>query len=450
MGKLFGTDGIRGVANQYPMTPELAVTIGKAVAAIFKGGHKQSKIVIGKDTRISGDMLEHALVSGICSMGVDAYLTGILPTPGVAFLTSSTGANAGIVISASHNPYYDNGIKIFKNNGYKLSDEEEDEIEQFVFNKSMASSPKSVQHIGRVYNLEDAGCTYGNFLKCTVPENHNFKDLKIVIDCSNGATFEVAPAIFTELGAKVKILYNNPDGKNINDNCGSQHPENLKKSVVKNGADIGFAFDGDGDRLIAVDEKGAVATGDQILAVCAKFMKQKGLLKGNQVVSTIMSNIGLGQALKEMGIKHLTAKVGDRYVMEKMVSSGAILGGEDSGHMIFLNYHTTGDGILAAIRLIEAMKDESKPISELFKIMTVFPQVLMNVDVMHKPGLKSVAGIADAIKSVESVLGKKGRVVVRYSGTQPICRVMVEGPTVNETRKYCKQLADIIKTTLGK
>jgi phosphoglucosamine mutase len=450
MGKLFGTDGIRGVANQYPMTPELAVTIGKAVAAIFKGGHKQSKIVMGKDTRISGDMLEHALVSGICSMGVDAYLTGILPTPGVAFLTSSTGANAGIVISASHNPYYDNGIKIFKNNGYKLSDEEEDEIEQFVFNKSMASSPKSVQHIGRVYNLEDAGCTYGNFLKCTVPENHNFKDLKIVIDCSNGATFEVAPAIFTELGAKVKILYNNPDGKNINDNCGSQHPENLKKSVVKNEADIGFAFDGDGDRLIAVDEKGAVATGDQILAVCAKFMKQKGLLKGNQVVSTIMSNIGLGQALKEMGIKHLTAKVGDRYVMEKMVSSGAILGGEDSGHMIFLNYHTTGDGILAAIRLIEAMKDESKPISELFKIMTVFPQVLMNVDVMHKPDLKSVAGIADAIKSVESVLGKKGRVVVRYSGTQPICRVMVEGPTVNETRKYCKQLADIIKTTLGK
>ncbi|MGD2150933.1 MAG: phosphoglucosamine mutase [Desulfobacterales bacterium] len=450
MGKLFGTDGIRGVANQYPMTPELAVTIGKAVAAIFKGGYKHSKIVMGKDTRISGDMLEHALVSGICSMGVDAYLTGILPTPGVAFITSSTGSNAGIVISASHNPYYDNGIKIFKNNGYKLSDEEEDKIEQLVFNKSMAPSPKSVQHTGRVYNIEDAACTYGNFLKCTVSENHNFKDLKIVIDCSNGATFEVAPSIFTELGAKVKTLYNNPDGKNINDNCGSQHPENLKKSVVKNGADIGFAFDGDGDRLIAVDEKGAVATGDQILAVCAKSMKQKGLLKGNQVVSTIMSNIGLGQALKEMGIKHLTAKVGDRYVMEKMVSSGAILGGEDSGHMIFLNYHTTGDGILAAIRLIEAMKDESKPISELFKIMTVFPQVLMNVDVMHKPDLKSVAGIADAIKSVESVLGKKGRVVVRYSGTQPICRVMVEGPTVNETRKYCKQLADIIKTTLGK
>jgi phosphoglucosamine mutase len=449
MGKLFGTDGIRGVANQYPMTPEMAVTIGRAVAAIFKGDDKQSKIIIGKDTRISGDMLEHALVSGICSMGVDAYLTGILPTPGVAFMTSSTGANGGIVISASHNPYYDNGIKIFKGNGYKLSDEEEDEIEQLVFNKSIASSPQAVQDTGRVYNIEDAAIAYGNFLKRTLPENYYFKDLKIVMDCSNGATFEVAPAIFNELGAKVKTLYSNPDGKNINDNCGSQHPENLKKSVVKDGADIGFAFDGDGDRLIAVDEKGTVATGDQILAVCSKFMKQKGFLKGNQVVSTVMSNMGFGEALKKMGIKHMTSRVGDRYVMEKMVSSGAILGGEDSGHMIFLNYHTTGDGILAALRLIEAMKEESKPLSELCKIMTVFPQVLINVDVARKPNLKNVPDIKDAIKSVETVLGKKGRVVVRYSGTQPICRVMVEGPTIEETRRYCRQLADIVGNTLG-
>jgi phosphoglucosamine mutase len=448
MRKLFGTDGIRGVANQYPMIPEMAVTIGRAVAVIFKGDDRQSKIIIGKDTRISGDMLEHALVSGICSMGVDAYLTGVLPTPGVAFMTSSTGANAGIVISASHNPYYDNGIKIFKGNGYKLSDKEEDEIEQLVFNKSIASSPQAVQNTGRVYNIEDAAIAYGNFLKRTLPENYYFKDLKIVMDCSNGATFEVAPAIFNKLGAKVKTLYSNPDGKNINDNCGSQHPENLKKSVVKDGADIGFAFDGDGDRLIAVDEKGTVATGDQILAVCAKFMKQKGLLKGNQVVSTVMSNMGLGEALKKMGIKHITSRVGDRYVMEKMVSSGAVLGGEDSGHMIFLNYHTTGDGILAALRLIEAMKEESKPLSELCKIMTVFPQVLINVEVARKPDLKNVPDINDAIKSVETVLGKKGRVVVRYSGTQQICRVMVEGPTIKETRKYCRQLADIVKKTL--
>jgi len=450
MGELFGTDGIRGVANQYPMTPEMAVTIGRAVAAIFKGHDRQSKIIIGKDTRISGDMLEHALVSGICSMGVDVYLVGILPTPGVAFMTSSTGADAGIVISASHNPFYDNGIKIFKGNGYKLSDEEEDKIEQLVFNKNFASTSKSVRNTGRVYEIADAGNAYGSFLKQTVSENYHFKDIKIVIDCSNGATFEVAPAIFNELGAKVESLYINPDGKNINDKCGSQHPENLKKSVVKNGADIGLAFDGDGDRLIAVDEKGSVKTGDQILAVCAKFMKQKGLLKDNQVVSTVMSNMGLGKALKDMGIKHMTAKVGDRYVMEKMISSGAVLGGEDSGHMIFLNYHTTGDGILTALRLIEAMEEESKPLSELCKIMKVFPQVLINVDVKRKPDLENVPAIKDAIESVEKRLREKGRVVVRYSGTQSICRIMVEGPTIDETRKYCRQLADTVKITLGK
>jgi phosphoglucosamine mutase len=449
MGELFGTDGIRGVANQYPMTPEMAITIGRAVSAIFKGDDKQSKIVIGKDTRISGDMLEHALISGICSMGVDAYLTGILPTPGVAFMTSSIGANAGIVISASHNPYYDNGIKIFKGNGYKLSDEEEDEIEQRVFNKSIASTSKFVRDTGRVYKIHDAGMAYGNFLKQTISEKFYFKDIKIVMDCSNGATFEVAPAIFTELGAKITTLSVTPDGKNINDNCGSQHPMNLKKAVVKNGAHIGLAFDGDGDRLIAVDEKGTVATGDQILAVCAKFMKQKGLLKDNQVVSTVMSNMGLGQALKKMGIKHMTTAVGDRYVMEKMVSSKAVLGGEDSGHMIFLNYHTTGDGILSALRLIQAMKEESKPLSELCKIMTLFPQILINVNVARKPDLKNIMEIKDAIKSVEIALGQKGRVVVRYSGTQQICRIMVEGPTIDETRKYCLHLADIVRDTLG-
>lgn len=449
MTKLFGTDGIRGVANQYPMTPEMGVTIGRAVATIFKGHDRQSKIVIGKDTRISGDMLEHALISGICSMGVDAYLAGILPTPGVAFMTSSTGADAGIVISASHNPFYDNGIKLFKGNGYKLSDEEERQIEELVFNQSIASTSKSVRDTGRAYKIHDAGMAYGNFLKQTVSENFYFKDMKIVMDCSNGATFEVAPAIFTQLGAKVTTLSVTPDGKNINDNCGSQHPENLMKSVVNNGAHIGLAFDGDGDRLIAVDEKGTVATGDQILAVCAKFMKEKGLLKGNQVVSTVMSNMGLGLSLNKMGIKHMTTAVGDRYVMEKMVSSGAVLGGEDSGHMIFLNHHTTGDGILSALRLIEAMKEESKPLSELCKIMTIFPQILINVNVVHKPDLNNIPDIKNAITSVETALGEKGRVVVRYSGTQPICRIMVEGPTIEETRKYCRQLSEIVKENLS-
>jgi len=449
MSKLFGTDGIRGVANEYPMTPEMAVNIGRAVAVLFKGDKNSSKIVIGKDTRISGQMIEYALVSGICSMGADAYLAGILPTPGVAFMTSSTGANAGIVISASHNPFYDNGIKIFNGDGYKLSDEKEAEIEQLVLNENIASLTKSVQDIGRVFEISDAGGRYGNFLKLTVQKDNYIKGLKIVIDCSNGATFRVAPAIFNELGADVEALFVSPDGKNINDNCGSQHPEILQKKVLEKGADIGLAFDGDGDRLIAVDEKGAVTTGDQILAACAKYMKQKGLLKGNQVVSTVMSNMGLGVALKEMGIKHTVAEVGDRYVMEKMIASGAVLGGEDSGHMIFLAHHTTGDGILSALRVIEAMKEESKPLSELCKIMTIFPQVLMNVEVKHKPDLKTVPDIKDAIKSVETRLSEKGRVLVRYSGTEPICRIMVEGPTIDETRRYCQYLSDIVKDKLG-
>ncbi len=449
MSKLFGTDGIRGVANEYPMTPEMAVNIGRAIAEFFRGNDKRSKIVIGRDTRISGQMIEYALVSGICSMGADAYLAGIIPTPGVAFMTSSTGANAGIMISASHNPFYDNGIKIFNGDGYKLSDEKEAEIEQLVLNENIALLAKSDRDIGRVFEIADAIGRYENFLKLTVPKSNYFKGLKIVIDCSNGATFRVAPTIFYELGADVEALFVSPDGKNINDNCGSQHPEVLQKKVVEKGADIGLAFDGDGDRLIAVDEKGAVSTGDQILAACAMYMKQNGLLKGNQVVSTVMSNMGLGVALKEMGIKHTVAEVGDRYVMEKMIASGAVLGGEDSGHMIFLAHHTTGDGVLTALRVIEAMKEESKPLSELCKIMTIFPQVLMNVEVKHKPDLRTVPDIKDAIKSIEKSLGAKGRVLVRYSGTQQICRIMVEGPTIDETRRYCQHLSVIVEDKLG-
>jgi len=449
MGKLFGTDGIRGAANEYPMTPEMAVNIGRAIAEFFRKNDKPSKIVIGKDTRISGHMIEYALVSGICSMGADAYLAGIIPTPGVAFMTSSTGANAGIVISASHNPFYDNGIKIFNGDGYKLSDKKEAEIEQLVLNENMALSAKSDRGIGRVFEIADAIGSYGNFLKLTLPKSNYFKGLKIVIDCSNGATFKVAPTIFYELGADVEALFVSPDGRNINDNCGSQHPEVLQKRVLEKGADIGLAFDGDGDRLIAVDEKGAVKTGDQIIAACAKYMKQKGLLKGNRVVSTVMSNMGLGVALKQIGIKHTMAAVGDRYVMEKMIDSGAVLGGEDSGHMIFLAHHTTGDGVLSALRLIEAMKEESKPLSELCEIMTIFPQFLMNVEVKRKPDLNTVPDIRDAINSIEKTLGEKGRVLVRYSGTQQICRIMVEGPTINETRSYCKEIAGIVQDKLG-
>jgi len=449
MNKLFGTDGIRGIANEYPMTTELAMKVGKAVALIFRGLNERSKIVIGKDTRISGDMLEHAIASGVCAMGVDVYLTGTLPTPGIAYITTSTGANAGIVISASHNPFYDNGIKIFKGDGFKLSDEKEAEIEQIVLNEDLGLSTKMVHDVGRVYAMIDSGKRYANFLKHTVSGKNTFKGLKIVMDCSNGATFDVAPELLTMLGANVDALFVQPDGKNINDNCGSQNTEVLRKNVMEKGADIGLAFDGDGDRLVAVDETGGIATGDQIIAICAKYMKKTGTLKGNCVVSTIMSNLGLRISLKEMGITHVESKVGDRRVVEKMISSGSVLGGEDSGHMIFLNHHTTGDGILTALKLIEIMQTESKPLSELRKIMTVLPQVLMNVEVSHKPDVESIPEIKDAIASVESRLANEGRVLVRYSGTEPLCRIMIEGPSIDKTKIYCQELADVVKKNIG-
>jgi len=438
MGKLFGTDGIRGVANEYPITCEMAVDIGRAVAHLFRAGTGRSKIVIGKDTRISGDMIEYALVSGICSMGVDAVLADILPTPGIAYMTSSMGANAGIVISASHNPFYDNGIKIFNKEGFKLSDEKEKEIER-----------KTVRDTGRAFKIEDAGKNYIKFLRSALPEGFNLNGMKIVIDCANGATYQVAPELFKKLGADVESIYTEPDGKNINENCGSQHPEALIEIVLKKEADIGLAFDGDGDRLIAVDENGSVLTGDQILAVCANMLKLNSKLNNNLVISTIMSNMGLKVALKDLGIEHIMTNVGDRYVMEQMVSSGSVLGGEDSGHTIFLNHHTTGDGILSALKLIESMKFESKPLSELKKVMTVFPQSLINVEVKSKPEISSIPAVQEAIRSVEKDLGEKGRVLVRYSGTQPICRVMVEGPTEEETQRYCEQISDVIQKELG-
>ncbi len=449
MGKLFGTDGIRGKANEYPIIPETAVAVGRAVASFFKKEKGKSRIIIGKDTRISGYMLEYALVSGICSMGVDAYLADVLSTPGIAFLTTSTDAVAGIVISASHNPFYDNGIKIFKGNGFKLSDKEEDEIKKLVLGDETISASKQIRDTGNVYKTDDAEQSYCAFLKSTIGQDNPFKGIKIVIDCSNGATYRVGPKLFADLGANVESIFINPDGKNINDNCGSQHPENLTKKVIEKRADIGLAFDGDGDRLVVIDEQGNVLTGDQILFICAMAMKQKGILKNNLVVSTVMSNIGLKLALKDIGVEHIATDVGDRYVAEKMISSRAVLGGEESGHIIFLDHHTTGDGLLAAIRLIEAVKMESKPVSKLGKSMTVFPQVLINVEVKNKPDIRSIPVIKEVIKSVETSLGKKGRVLVRYSGTQPLCRIMVEGQSIDETDMYCRQIADIVQKELG-
>jgi len=449
MGKLFGTDGIRGVANVYPITCEMDIDIGRAVAHLFSAGTGRSKIVIGKDTRISGNMIEYALVSGICSMGVDAGLAGVLPTPGIAYMTSSTGANAGIVISASHNPFYDNGIKIFNKEGFKLSDAKEEEIEHILLNEKPGLMCETVRDTGRAFKNEDTGKKYINYLKLALPDGFNLNGMKIVIDCANGATYQVAPKLFKDLGADVESIFTEPDGKNINESCGSQHPETLIENVLKNKANIGLAFDGDGDRLIAVDEKGNVTTGDQILAVCANNLKQEGKLANNIVISTIMSNMGLKAALNDLDIDHVMTNVGDRYVMERMISSGSVLGGEDSGHTIFLDHQTTGDGILTSLKLIESMKFESKPLSELKKVMTVFPQSLINVEVKSKPEINTIAAVKDAIMSVEKNLGEKGRVLVRYSGTQPVCRVMVEGPTEEETMAYCGRIADVLKRIIG-
>ncbi len=449
MGKLFGTDGVRGVANEYPMTAEMALDIGRATAHLFKREDHIPRIIIGKDTRISGYMLENALVSGICSMGVNALLVGPLPTPGIAFATNSMRADAGIVISASHNPFQDNGIKIFSSEGFKLPDEKELEIEKLISSNNMHALRPSPNELGKAYRIDDARGRYIVFLKNTFPKKYTLEGTKVVLDCAHGATYRAAPDTFFELGADVTSLFDEPNGENINANCGSQHPETLAEEVVKRKADVGFAFDGDGDRCIAVDEKGSLLTGDQVMAICAREMKKEGKLTKNLVVCTVMSNIGLGIALKGLSIEPLITKVGDRYVLEEMQSKGASIGGEESGHIIFLEHHTTGDGIITALQVLAAMKKAEKPLSELAQVMKVFPQNLINVEVKNKPELSTIPEIRQVITGVEEQLGDKGRVLVRYSGTQPMCRVMVEGPTHEETENYCKQIADLIREKLS-
>jgi len=449
MGKLFGTDGIRGEANRYPMDAAIAFSVGQAVANLFKKAEHRTRVVIGKDTRISGYMLESSLEAGVSSMGGISYLVRVLPTPGIAFIAQSMRADAGIVISASHNPYQDNGIKIFSGNGFKLSDEQEETIEKLILSGKLPEMVPEAKEMGRAYRMEDALGRYIVFLKNTFPRDLSMEGMKIVIDAANGATYRVAPATFTELGAQVDIIHNDPNGLNINENCGSQHTQDLEKRVVETGAAIGLAFDGDGDRLIAVDEKGRTITGDQILIICAKALKDRGRLKNDLLVSTVMSNLGLTFACKKYGFKHHASKVGDRYVLEDMQRLGAVIGGEESGHMIFLDHHTTGDGILTALQLIAAMIKENKPLSELARMMEVFPQKLINVPVKSKPDISTVPQVVAAIKQAEAELGDRGRVLVRYSGTQNACRVMVEGPTDELTGKYCRQIADVVKAALG-
>lgn len=449
MGKLFGTDGIRGEANRYPMDAMTAFSVGQAVTYLFRNGDHRTRVIIGKDTRISGYMLEGSLEAGITSMGGNPYLVGVLPTPGIAFITQSMRADAGIVISASHNPYQDNGIKIFSGTGFKLSDEKEAMIEDLILKGQLPDMVPPAREMGRARRIDDVLGRYIVFIKNTFPRALSMEGMKVVIDAANGATYKVAPAVFTELGADVEIIHNTPDGININDNCGSQYTQDLERRVKEKGAALGLAFDGDGDRLIAVDEKGRKITGDQILVICARAMKKAGQLKNDLLVSTVMSNIGLSIACKRYGFSHHASKVGDRYVLEDMQRLGSVIGGEESGHMIFLDHHTTGDGILTAMQLVAAMVSEDKPLSELAALMDVFPQKLVNVEVTKKPDIASVPEVMTVIREVEARLGDEGRVLVRYSGTQNVCRVMVEGPTDDQTETCCSRIAEAVKTALN-
>ena len=442
MGTLFGTDGIRGLANTYPITCEIALKTGQAVG-LFTKKRGYNAVIIGKDTRISGDMLESALAAGVASAGIDVMLAGVIPTPGVAYLCSVVkGAGAGIVISASHNPYQDNGIKLFKHGGEKLSDEQEDRIEDYILD------PKNVPrgNTGKILIISDSLKRYSEFLLSKFPFRKQDNKLKLIIDCSNGAASKIGHMVFNDKLFDVQFIHDFPDGKNINDDCGSQHTQELRRLVVKEKANIGLAFDGDADRLIAVDEKGNEITGDRILVICAMLAKKKGILKNNTVVSTIMSNIGLTKSLDSLGIQHIKTDVGDRKVLEAMKKSGAVIGGEDSGHMIFLDCHTTGDGMLSALKLLEVMLETDQSLSSLASVMTIYPQVLMNVEIDEsRPDFMKIKTIVDTIKTVETKLKDKGRVLIRYSGTQPLLRVMVEGPDQSLIERYCLDICKSIQ-----
>jgi len=449
MRKLFGTDGIRGVANVHPMTTEIAMQLGRAVAYIFKNENRRHRILVGKDTRLSGYMLETSLTSGICSMGVDVLLVGPIPTPGIAFLTTDMRADAGIVISASHNPFQDNGIKIFCRDGFKLPDEKEERIEELIFSKEIDSLRPTATEVGKAFRIDDAAGRYIVFLKNTFPNYLTLDGYKIVLDCAHGAAYKIAPLVFEELGAKVYPIGVEPDGVNINLNCGALHPEVISQSVKEKGADIGIALDGDADRVIFVDENGVEVDGDQIMAICALDMLRENRLKKNTLVATVMSNIGLDIALEKEGVKVVRSAVGDRYILEEMLHHGYNFGGEQSGHIIFFDLNTTGDGILSALQVLASMKKNNKKLSELSTIIQKFPQVIENVEIKRKEDLESIPEIKQAITTAEKTLYGRGRVLVRYSGTQSLCRVMVEGQDEKEIKETAQNLAQLIGSKLN-
>jgi phosphoglucosamine mutase len=430
------------------MTTEIAMQLGRAIAFLVKkqvsDKEHNPRIVIGKDTRLSGYMIENALASGICSMGVNVLLVGPLPTPGIAFITTGMRADAGVVISASHNPFQDNGIKIFSNHGFKLPDEEEAIIEDLIFSKKMDSLRPVAEEVGKAARIDDARGRYIVFLKNTFPKRYTLDGIHIVLDCAHGATYGVAPHVFEELGAKVTSIGVQPDGKNINHECGALHPGVMAKLVRKHNADLGIALDGDGDRLIVADEQGTIVDGDQIMAICAEEMIERQKLSKNTLVATVMSNLGLDIAMQRMGGKLIRTQVGDRYVVEEMRRNAYNFGGEQSGHLIFLKHNTTGDGILGALQLLVAMKKKERPLSELTQIMEPFPQILKNVRTEKKVALEQISGFSDKIARLEKSLGATGRILVRPSGTEPVIRVMVEGEDENLIETMACELCDFI------
>lgn len=449
MRRLFGTDGVRGVANLDPMTSETAMQLGRAAAHIFMRRAGRHQIVIGKDTRISGYMLESALTAGICSMGVDVLLVGPMPTPAIAFLTRSLRADAGVVISASHNPYQDNGIKFFSGDGFKLPDEVESRIEELIVSDEINHLRPTADLIGKAYRIDDADGRYIEFAKRSLPKDLDFQGIKLVVDCANGAGYKVVPTVLRELGATVEVIGNKPNGMNINQGCGAVHPELLQETVRLHKADLGIALDGDADRAIFVCEQGTVVDGDHVMAALGLDLHRQGLLANRTLVGTVMSNFGLELSMAKAGITLIRTPVGDRYLLERMLAEGYNFGGEQSGHFIFLDHNTTGDGLISALQILSLMKRSKKPLSELAKAMTAVPQILVNIKVKQKPVLESIPEIDRAIQENNRRLNGSGRVLIRYSGTEPLLRIMVEGEHASVVKDVADELARVVQAHIG-
>jgi phosphoglucosamine mutase len=451
MRKLFGTDGIRGIANVEPMTVEMMVKVGRAAAYVLsrKCTNTGHPIVIGKDTRISGYMIESALVAGFCSMGMDVLLTGPLPTPGVAFLTRSLRATAGVMISASHNEYKDNGVKFFQSNGFKLPDQVEAEIEHLIDSGEVDQIRPTADQVGKAYRLDTAVGRYMEFTKAVFPKGMTLDGLKIVVDCANGAAYKVGPGVLRELGAEVICINGSPDGTNINHTCGALYPQKMRVEVIKSGADIGIAFDGDADRAIFSDENGNEVDGDQVMGMVAIDAKGEGRLKNDTLVTTIMSNMGLDIAMRKNGINVVKTPVGDRYVVEEMIASDYCIGGEQSGHMVFLEHNTTGDGLISALQVLAIMKKTQKKLSKLASVVSRLPQVIKNVKIKEKKPIEELESVTKVVEDIETQMAGKGRVLIRYSGTENLLRVMLEGEDELQIQNWANDIAVEVEKEIG-